>query len=197
MPSDPQKQELSPDSSWISLEIAGQQEEGAAQLPVTLKKVAGRVATLEVSNAWRLMKWETLQGQQGFMHLTPREGGEPKVLEGTVVWARLGGVEKRRLHLGLELAHPDPPLTRLLEAYLTQTPKDMKELWNRWDEVHATPAGAPLGRKLYLAGLGLILVGMILQLAGPKAIRIIGWVLWFLGSLGVIARYVGPLKSTD
>jgi hypothetical protein len=188
---------ITPDSPAIFLEIAGRGEEGSARFPVTIKTVAGRVATLEVGSPWRLAGCETLTGHRGHLRLTPWENDEPLAVEGTVAWARFGGQERCRLQLGLELANPDPAIQRLLEDYVAHTPKDIKELWNRWDEVHETSKVRPLGRKLYLAGLSLMLAGLVLQLPGPKAYKFVGWILWFLGSLGVISKYLGPLKTTD
>ena len=46
-----------------------------------------------------------------------------------------------------------------------------------------------------LAGLVLLLGGLVLQFAGSPGYKGYGWVLWGLGSLGIAAKIIRPFRQ--
>ena len=67
---------------------------------------------------------------------------------------------------------------------LPQTSQDIRGLWDRYDQVRKSPATTDWVQYCYIAGLVLLLGGLVLQFAGPPIYKVCGWALWLLGSLG-------------
>ena len=96
------------------------------------------------------------------------------------------------MSLGLQLIKPPGEALRRLSNLLPHTSQDIKGLWDRYDQVRKSPGNSHLVHHCYIAGLVLLLGGLVLQFAGSPAYKMCGWVLWLLGSLGIAGKIIRP-----
>lgn len=182
-----------PPSSILEIDAPGA---GAPHhFPVTVQNLAGGVVTLEVKSPWSMADWENLRGRRGHLRLHP--GGTEEALEvkGTLTWTKDSGDGRSRLWVGMELAQTDPITHKLLADQIPHTHKDIKGLWERWDQNLERPAEAQTHQKVYRAGLGLLLGGLACQLAGTPSYQFFGWILWFCGSLAVAGQILWSMRQ--
>ncbi len=184
---------MTQDTSAIFLEIDDPAGGAPTRLPVILKNLSGEIATLELVEFYLLKGWQDLEGRHAALCLLEPEHRAPVHIQGAVAWKGFTGEGRPRLALGLELAQPTPAIRKLLEKFAVHTPKDIKGLWERWDEVRETAPPPLVDRKLYFAGLGLLLAGLALQLPDPRGLKLLGWGLWLLGSLGLAGKSICAL----
>ncbi len=158
--------------------------------PVIIKNLTADLVTVEVENPWYLVFWAhvDLAGRGSDLCLTPPGDGETVNIQGKVAWARYLGEKKRQLTLGLKLDRPNQAINKLLKDSMAHTPKDIKGLWDRWDQDHKSQHATLVDRKVYLAALVLMVAGILLQLPGLKSFKLLGWILWLLGGLGVAGK---------
>lgn len=178
----------SSDMPSIFLEIDA--EDTPIRAPVLIKNLTDDLVTVEVESPWYLVFWayEDLLGRGGDLRLTRQGDGETVNIRGQVAWARYLGEKKRQLALGLKLARPNQAIIKLLKNSMAHTPKDLKGLWDRWDQDHKRQQDSLVDRKVYLAALVLMVAGLLLQLPGLQSFKLLGWILWLLGGLGVAGR---------
>ena len=89
--------------------------------------------------------------------------------------------------LGLELARPTLTARKVLGDLIPHSSKDIKGLWDRWDQAYAEADSSHSRKKIYLLGMILLFGGVALQLGG-KSLQLFGWILWFFGSLAVAGK---------
>jgi hypothetical protein len=187
-----------PASSALILQIDRPGNESALQFPAVIRNLAAGVVTLEVKNPWTVMKWDSLKGQGGCLRLLSPETNELTEIPGIVRWARYTILDQNhgRLGLTLKLTDPNPSVQKLLLSYITQTPGDIKGLWNRWEQTRQTQEPESFATKItFFAALALLLIGLTLQLASAQSLKIFGWVLWFCGTLVVAVQTLRLWKS--
>ena len=179
-----------PESAVMMLKIDSRGDEQSLQFSAVIRNLGAGLATLEVSNPWTIMNWETLKGRKGCLRLLSPETGESTEIRGTVTWARytVQDQESGLLNLGLELADPDELAQKLLFEHITHTSADIKGLWNRWDQARQSSHSDPLSIKMGFAATVLLLGALAMQFAGPKGFKLFGWVLWFFGTLVVASQ---------
>jgi hypothetical protein len=184
-----------PTSHLIFLETEGKEEKAAVQVPVIVKNLTADVVTVEVENPWYLVfpGQGDLLGKVTDLCLSPPDGGKSVATRGKVAWTRHGGEDRRQLKLGIRLDRPTKAMRQVLEESVAHTPKDLKDLWDRWDNDLKGEQDALVNHRVYLAGLVLMLGGLILQFPWFKPFQLFGWILWFLGSLGVAGRTLWSL----
>lgn len=180
-------------ASSLLLEIETGDGGAPARVPAVMKSLAGATLSLEVVNPANLVGWERIIERPARLCLSSGDKGKATYVEGKVSSAKWVGEKKWRLQVGLELSHLGINTYKLLERHLMTSPKDIKELWERYDQVRETVPLTPANRKFYLAGLGLLLGGLILQMTEPRALKMLGWVLWFFGTLGVAGTSIWSL----
>ena len=189
MPDDGQPENWSrtPESAVMVLQIDRRGDEQSLQFSAMIRNLGAGLATLEVTNPWTVMDWETLKGRKGCLRLLSPETGESTEIPGTVTWARytVQDQENGHLNLGLELADPDQLAQKLLFEHITHSSADIKGLWYRWDRARQSPQSGPLSIKMGFAATALLLGALAMQFAGPKGFKLFGWVLWFCGTLVV------------
>jgi len=120
-------------------------------------------------------------------------GGEPVNIRAKIAWTRFGGTGQPPLSLGLQLIKPPGEAISRLSNLLPHTSPDIKGLWDRYDQVRENPENSDLVHHCYIAGLVLLLGGLVLQFAGSPAYKVCGWVLWLIGSLGIAGKIIRPL----
>jgi hypothetical protein len=158
------------------LEIDGRGDEQSLQFSAVIRNLGAGLATLEVTNPWTIMNWETLKGRKGALRLLSPETGKSTNIQGTVMWARytVRDQENGQLNLGLQLADPDQLAQKLLFEHITHTSDDIKGLWNRWDQARQSSHLSQLSIKIGLTAMALLLGALALQLAGPKGFKLFG-----------------------
>jgi hypothetical protein len=176
------------DSPYIILEINDQEGETALRVPVVVQNLTAGVVTLEAIYSQTTVGWENYDGHSGNLRLRFRGGEEPIDIRGKLIWTRSAGEGGRHLTLGLELARPTLTARKILGDLIPHGAKDIKGLWDRWDQAYASPKPAFSDQKIYLLGMILLFGGVALQLAGHKSFQLFGWVLWFFGSLAVAGK---------
>ena len=183
----PENWSRTPESAVMVLQIDRRGDEQSLQFSAVIRNLGAGLATLEVTNPWTVMDWETLKGRKGCLRLLSPETGESTEIRGTVTWARytVQDQESGHLNLGLELADPDQLAQKLLFEHITHSSADIKGLWNRWDQARQSPQSGPFSIKMGFAATALLLGALAMQFAGPKGFKLFGWVLWFCGTLVV------------
>ncbi len=175
-----------PGSSAVILQIDPPGGGSPLKFPAVVRNLAIGVVTLEVNNPWIILNWNTLKGQGGCLRV-PSGSEEFADLRGTVTWARyyVQGQDSGHLRLGMVLGAPDQTARRLLVRHISHTAEDIKGLWERWDLARPTPGPEAFSAKIGFAALALLFAGVSLQMAEPKGYKLVGWVLWFFGTLVV------------
>jgi hypothetical protein len=172
------------------------------KLPATVRNFLADQLTLEVPRSCGTAATSSLVGQGNSLGLTLAGSAESFQISGTVVWIRDPGDEDGPLTLGLKLERPRLATQRFLEKYLPSPVRDRQGFWVRWDEVKAKPPPSksflsPI--QHYLAGLGLLLGGLTLQLNGGPVLKFFGLALLIcacveLGS--TVTRYLQSRKRS-
>ena len=172
----PGNRSRTPEPAVMILKIDRQGDEQSLQFSAVIRNLGAGLATLEVSNPWTIMNWETLKGRKGCLRLLSPETGESTEIRGTVTWARytVQDQESGQLNLGLELADPDQLAQKLLFEHITHTSEDIKGLWNRWEQARQSSHLSQLSIKVGLTAAVLLLGALALQLAGPKGFKLFG-----------------------
>ncbi|MBM4301318.1 MAG: hypothetical protein FJ121_07275 [Deltaproteobacteria bacterium] len=175
------------------LEVAGQKEATPRLIPVLIQNLSMGGVTLAVTNPWGIADWDRYHGEDCVLRVKNFGGREVFNIKAKIAWTKFGGKGQPPLSLGLHMVKPPGEALRRLSNLLTHTSKDIKELWDRYDQVRETPGQSRLVRYGYIAGLVLLTGGLALQLTGPPAYKIYGWVLWLLGSLGIAGKIIWPV----
>jgi hypothetical protein len=182
----------------------------AGQLPAAVKNLTTTGVILDVECLNSDAKTAICKDREGFLKVTSEDGSGLIELPGKILWAR-EHKDETAVTLGLELLEPLPlPVRHLLEADLDIGAKDMKVLWDIWDEINENTDGvdvsepeklvlamADAGKSadqtdnsdaksentLYWAGFGTILAGLAMQLPQSEYLGFAGLVIMFGGSM--------------
>jgi hypothetical protein len=180
------------ESSSLMLEVAGQKEPGPLRIPVLIQNLSMGGVTLTVTNPWGIADWDRYRGQNCFLRMEEPGGQEVINIKAQIAWTKFGGTGQPALSLGLHMVKPPEAALRQLSNLLTHTSQDIKGLWDRYDQVQKIPGPTPLVHHCYIAGLVLLVGGLVLQFSSSPAYKICGWVLWLLGSLGIAGKIIRP-----
>ncbi|OGR30689.1 MAG: hypothetical protein A2139_05355 [Desulfobacca sp. RBG_16_60_12] len=180
------------ESSSLTLEVAGQKESTPLRIPVLIQNLSMGGVTLTVTNPWGIANWDRYRGQECVLRMEEPGGQEDVNIKAQIVWTKFGGTGQPALSLGLQLVKPPEAALRQLNNLLTHTSQDIKGLWDRYDQVQKMPGPTPLVHHCYIAGLVLLVGGLVLQFTGSPAYKICGWVLWLLGTLGIAGKIIRP-----
>ena len=75
------------ESSVMMLQIDRPNEPAPLQFPAVIRNLVAGVATLEVTNPWIILNWDTLKGQSGCLRLL-NAAGEVIDLQGIITWVK-------------------------------------------------------------------------------------------------------------
>jgi len=179
-------------SSSLMLEVAGQQKPAPLRIPVLIQNLSMGGVTLTVTNPWGIADWDRYRGKDCVLRMEESGGQELINIKAQIAWTKFGGAGQPALSLGLKMVKPPEAVLRQLSNLLTHTSQDIKGLWDRYDQVQKIPGPMPLVNRCYIAGLVLLVGGLVLQFTGSPAYKICGWVLWLLGTLGIAAKIIQP-----
>jgi hypothetical protein len=175
----------------VLLEIRGEEAQGALRLPVSIQHARNGQITLRLSHPLPEFMQDSLVNLPASLYLA--FAGDKEIVEspGTVAWMKgLGGGPFQTL--ALDLRQLSPKLQHFLSAQVARPPADIKELWERWDEVQD---GAKLRQPLnYHLGLILMVGGAVLNLAGTNSWIPMSYLLMLLGGLVAGVKNVLPLR---
>lgn len=180
-------------SPALRLEIAGQEAKTPRLIPVLIRDLSTGGVTLTVTHPWDIPDRDRYRGEDCVLRVEDPGGGEPVNIRAKIAWTRFGGPGQPPLSLGLQLIKPPGEAIRRLSNLLPHTSQDIKGLWDRYDQVRENPGNSDLVHHCYIAGLVLLLGGLVLQFAGSPAYKVCGWVLWLIGSLGIAGKIIRPL----
>ena len=181
-------------SSALRLEIARQETNTPLLIPVLIRSLSTRGVTLTMTNPGDIPDWDRYRGEACVLRVEDPEGGQPIEIKAQITWTRFGGTGQPPLSLGLQLIKPPGNAISRLSNLLPHTSQDMKRLWDRYDQVRKSPANSVLVQYCYIAGIGLLLGGLVLQFASSHVYKVCGWGLWLLGSLGIAGKIFRPFR---
>jgi hypothetical protein len=179
-------------SPSFMLEVAGQKEPTPLLIPVLIQNLSMGGVTLIVTNPWGIADWDRYRGEDCVLRVGDPGGQEVVNIKAKIAWTKLGGQDQPPLSLGLQMIKPPDEALRRLSNLLTHTSQDIKGLWDRYDQVQKISGQSHLMHHCYIAGLVLLVGGMVLQFTGSPAYKMCGWALWLLGSLGIAGKIVWP-----
>jgi hypothetical protein len=126
----------------LSLQLYNEVGEEAGHLLVAVKNLTTAGVILEILHPDNGSKNESLKGREGLLTVMTQNDCAIIKVPGKVLWTRSHEGD-RGVTLGLELLQPLPlPVRHILEADMAIGAKDMKFLWDYWDEIQES-AGPP------------------------------------------------------
>lgn len=119
----------------LSLQVFDKAGEEACHLPVTVKNLSTGGLVLEIPETADILADDELKGLQGFLLGGADHNGLSIKVPAKILWTRKHG-EESVATLGLELLKPLPlSMRHALEDNLAIGSRDMKVLWDYWDEI--------------------------------------------------------------
>ena len=181
------------ESPVLMLLIAGQEAKTPRPIPVLIRNLSTGGVTLAVANPWDIPDWDRRRGEDCVLRVENPVNGESVNIRAKIAWTRYGSAGQPPLSVGLQLLKPPGEAIRWLSNLLSHTSQDIRGLWDRYDQVRKSPGNSDWVHRWYMAGLVLLLGGLVLQFAGPPGYKGWGWVLWLAGSLGIAGKIIRPL----
>jgi hypothetical protein len=179
-------------SPALRIEIASQEANTPLIIPVLIRNLSTGGVTLTVTIPGDIPDWDRYRGEDCVLRVEDPEGGKPVNINAQIVWTRFGGTGQPPLSLGLHLIKPPGEAISRLSNLLPHTSQDIQGLWDRYDQVRKSPANSDWVQYCYIAGIGFLLGGMVLQFASSPVYKVCGWGLWLLGSLGIAGKIIRP-----
>jgi len=176
----------------LRLEVAGQEEATPLLIPVLIQNLSMGGVTLAVTNPWGIADWERYRGADCVLRMEDPQGQEVVNIRAKIAWTKFGGQDQPPLSLGLHMVKPSSEVLQRLSSLLPHTSQDFKGLWDRYDQVQKNPGQSNLVHHCYVAGIVLLVGGMVLQFSGSPVYKMCGWVLWLFGSLGIAGKIIWP-----
>ena len=177
----------------LVLEVAGQKEPTPLRIPVIIQNLSMGGATLAVPNPWGIADWDRYRGEKCFLRVEDPDDQELATIKAKIAWTKVGGHGQPPLSLGLQMIKPSGEALRWLGSLLSHNSQDIQGLWDRYDQVREIPGQSQLVHRCYIAGLVLLVGGLVLQFAGSPTYKMCGWALWLVGSLGIAGKIIWPL----
>jgi hypothetical protein len=179
-------------SPALRLEIADQEAKTPRLIPVLMRNLSTGGVTLAVTNPWNIPDWDRYRGKDCVLRVEYPGGSKPVKIRAKIAWTRFGSTGQPPMSLGLQLIKPSGEAISRLSTLLPHTSQDIKGLWDRYDQVRKSPGNLDLVHHCYIAGLVLLVGGLVLQFAGSHVYKVCGWVLWGIGSLGIAGKIIRP-----
>jgi hypothetical protein len=194
----------------LCLQVVNKFGEEVDQFSLAVKTLTTTGVILNIQQLENNCKTEICKGRDVLFKVYSADIGGMVELPGKILWTR-NNEDDTALTLGLELLDPLPPSIRnILEGNMSTGAKDMKLLWDYWDETKKTMNSSDLsepvdsvlviskacavsekpeirisrnGFWIYWLGFGTILSGLAMQLPQSEYISFSGLVIMFGGSL--------------
>jgi hypothetical protein len=179
----------------LVLEIGGQDGQTPFRIPVRAQNLSMGLVTLAVTQPWLIADWERYRGRNCVLRLEGPSGEQLFDINAIISWSKYSDDSQSPLSLGLQIAQPSGEALKRLSDHITHCSQDIKGLWERYDQVRTIPTYSHLAHHFYLAGLVLLMGGVVLQFSGSPTYKMFGWVLWLLGSLGLAGKVFYSLRQ--
>jgi hypothetical protein len=189
---------------------------------VNVKSLTTNGIILETINIAAGINPESLKGKESLIMIPSSSPAGLARVGSKILWARLREEDQPDLVMGLEFKDPlSLPLRQALESHLPISAKDMKGLWDQWDQVHGiqldgkteleavvpdqstplaprpSPAEEPHpGWGSYYVGLGVITAGAALQFTDADYLNFSGFILVIYGSFVIAVKSLYHLWRT-
>ncbi len=178
----------------IYLELTGQRRgQGNHTLPVGVTGLSAGGVVLGVEDTGGKFDFLNLKNRKVVICLPERAEEDLARIHGRVIWSQPEENKPGKYLLGLALADPDLRVRKVLEDRLQEYPRDIKELWDQWDRVHARRITLQADQAVYLVGAGAMMGGTALYFLGPASLKLYGSILAIYGCLMMAARSVWAL----
>jgi hypothetical protein len=177
----------------LVLEVAGQKKPTPLLISVLIQNLSMGGVTLVVPNPWGIADWDRYRGEGCILRVKDPDDQELVNIKAKIAWTKVGGDSQPPLSLGLEMIKPSGEALRWLSSLLSHTSQDIQGLWDRYDRVREIPVQSHLVHHCYIAGLVLLVGGLVLQFSGSSTYKMFGWALWMVGSLGIAGKIIWPL----
>jgi hypothetical protein len=177
----------------LVLEVAGQKKPTPLLIPVIIQNLSMGGVTLAVASPWGIADWDRFRGENCILRVVAPDDQELAHIKAKIAWTKVGGKCQPPMSLGLQMIKPSAEALRRLSSLLSHTCQDMQGLWDRYDQIREIPGPSQLLHHCYVAGLVLLVGGLVLQFAGSPTYKMCGWALWLVGSLGVAGKILWPL----
>ncbi|MDI6812590.1 MAG: hypothetical protein QME75_14640 [Deltaproteobacteria bacterium] len=179
----------------VMLEIQGEAAQGSMRLPVRIRGAEHGQVMLLLGQLMPEFMRESLVNLKANLYLAVPDVQEIVEASGKVAWLKISG-SGRTQTLALELTESHPEFLALLRKQIVNSPADIKELWERWDQVKdndVRASGEPIN---YHIGLGFMASGIILNLIGPSNsfFFLATYLLMFLGGLIAGVKNLVPIR---
>lgn len=178
----------------LVLEIGGQDGQTPFRIPVRARNLSMGLVTLAVTQPWLIADWERYRGRDCVLRLEGPSGEQLIDINAKISWSKYRGDNQPPLSVGLQIVKPSGEVLKRLSDHITHGSQDIKGLWERYDQVRTIPT-SHLAHHFYLAGLVLLMGGVVLQFSGSATYKMFGWVLWLLGSLGLAGKVFYSLRQ--
>jgi hypothetical protein len=207
----------------LSFQLNNCLEGETSPLPVAVKNLTTVGVILEILHVGNGFKTESLKGREGLLTIVSQDDCVMNEVPGKILWTHKRDGEAG-VTLGLELLEPLPLSVRQrLETTMAIGAKDMKVLWDYWDEIKeaaapvespepvmsiplvpdhtAGPDGQPDVVKgdnwWYWVGFGAILSGLGMQYPQSDYLGFAGLITMFLGSLVVAWKSIASMRQVS
>jgi len=179
----------------LILEVTGQKEPTPRLIPVLIQNLSMGGVTLAVATPWGITDWDHYRGKDCVLRMKDPGGQKVVTVKAKISWTKIGGTGQPPLSLGVQMVRPSKEMLRRLSELLTHTSRDIRGLWDRYDQVRELPGPPQLVHRGYIAGLVLLVGGLTLQFTSSPAYKMWGWALWLLGSLGIAGKIIWPFRQ--
>jgi len=159
------------------------------RLPVRINSLSATGALLEIPDRDAPPAFFSLSGREAVITV-PSASSPVRDIEGRISWTRPAA---QGFIVAFELKEPELEVRRVLEEHLGSFPRDLKELWDAWDEVHHRRPAQVAEQAAYLVGVGAVAAGTTLYLAGPDTLKLYGCILALYGCLMMAAKSLWSL----
>ena len=126
----------------MSFQLFNDAGEETSHFPVAVKSLTTAGVILEILHQDNGLKIESLKGRDGLFTIITQNDCVKIEVPGKILWTRNREGDSG-ITLGLELLEPLPlPVRHILEANMSIGAKDMKVLWDYWDEIQESAGSA-------------------------------------------------------
>ena len=205
----------------LSFQLLNDNKEEICKFPVAVKNLTMAGVILEILHLDEDLKTDNFKGCEGVLQVIAQDDRTIVEVPGKILWTRNREGDPR-VTLGVELLEPlSMPLRHALEADMAIGAKDMKVLWDYWDEIQESaaageladavrPAPPPMNHRVaseeradacnkggcwYWLGFGAILSGLALQFQQSEYLGFFGLLLMFAGSSVVAMKSLRSMRQ--
>ncbi len=172
----------------LSLVVNGPAGGEPVRVPVTIASLSATGALLKCATGEKSLELMPGAGREARLLVPPGKGAAGLEVKGRLSWVRPGGCSGADCLVGFELQEPGVEVRRILENRMEIYPRDLKELWDSWDELQRRRPLPMAEQAAYLVGVGAMAAGTALYLAGPESLRLYGSVLALYGCVMMAAK---------